>query len=220
MSEIISSKSPILIATANRGKAEEIRKIFVGSEFSPKFLFDFPEQAAQFEIFENAKTFEGNALIKAIIAGDFFGMLTLADDSGLCIDALDGRPGVYSARYAGTGNDKDNCTKVLGEMKDISEENRGCYYDCTVAIYDPKTKFVETVSGIWKGRIASEARGDKSFGYAPIVLAEDSNYQKTNAECDPEELIAVNHRGKAFRKSLAVLINYRETEAKKNLFAS
>lgn len=214
MSEIISSGSPILIATANRGKAEEIRQIFAGSEFSPKFLFDFPEQAAQFEIFENAKTFEGNALIKAIIAGDFFEMLTLADDSGLCVAALGDRPGVYSARYAGTGNDKDNCTKVLREMEGVLEEDRGCHYNCTVAIYDPKTKFVETVSGIWEGRIADEARGDKSFGYAPIVLAEDFDYLKTNAECNPEELIAVNHRGKAFRKALAVLKDYKETGAK------
>jgi XTP/dITP diphosphohydrolase len=198
----------ILIATANRGKAEEIRKIFEGTEYDLKFLFDFPDETKYLNLVENAKSFEGNALIKAIIAGDVLNMLTLADDSGLVIKALDGRPGVYSARYSGEGDDKANYLKVLDEMKDIPFASRDCYYHCSVAIYDPKTKFVDTVSGTWEGKVAFEPKGDKSFGYAPIILAKDFNYERTNAEFDHTELINVNHRGKAFRKAIDVLRNY------------
>jgi XTP/dITP diphosphohydrolase len=200
----------ILIATANPGKAEEIKKIFAGTGFVLKFLFDFPEQLKDLKILENAKSFEGNALIKAIIVGDVLNMITLADDSGLCVEALAGRPGVYSARYSQTGTDQGNYLKVLEEMKDIPWVRRDCYYNCTVAIYDPKTKFIDTVSGIWEAKVALEPKGDKSFGYAPIVLAKDFDYQKTNAEFDPEDLININHRGKAFRQAIKILQDYLE----------
>ncbi|MFZ4632140.1 MAG: RdgB/HAM1 family non-canonical purine NTP pyrophosphatase [Patescibacteria group bacterium] len=195
----------ILIATANRGKAEEIRKIFEGTDYELKFLFDFPEETKNLELVENAKSFEGNALIKAIISGDFLDMITLADDSGLCIEALDGRPGVYSARYSGEWNDKANYVKVLDEMKDVPVEKRAAHYHCSVAVYNPETKFVDTVEGDWEGRIGFEPHGDKSFGYAPIFLAKEFNYEKTNAEFDHAELININHRGKAFRKAIEVL---------------
>lgn len=202
----------ILIATANKGKAEEIKKIFKNSNFEIKFLFDFPEELKDLTILENAKSFEGNALIKAIVVGDILNMLTLADDSGLCVDALEGRPGVLSARYSELQTDESNYLKVLQEMKEIPFEQRDCRYNCTVAIYDPRTKFVETTSGIWEAKVALEPKGDKSFGYAPIVLAKDFNYQKTNAEFDPEELININHRGKAFRKAIEILNDYLNKE--------
>jgi len=204
----MQKRKTILVATANKGKAHEIAEIFAGSAYEVKFLFDFPEETENLEILENAKSFEGNALIKAIIVGDHLGMLTLADDSGLCVDALDGRPGVYSARYSGLGNDRDNYLKVLAEMEGISCEKRNCHYNCTVAIYDPKTKYVETVSGVCEGRIGFEAKGNKSFGYAPIVLLKDFAYEKTNAEFDQADLIEVNHRGKAFRQAIDVLNKY------------
>jgi len=168
-------------------------------------LSDFPEETKSLELVENAKTFEGNALIKAIVAGDFLNMITLADDSGLCIKALNGRPGVYSARYADKGDDKANYEKVLIEMKDIPFVDRDCYYHCSVAVYNPETKFVDTVEGDWEGKIGFEPKGNKSFGYAPIVLAKDFNYEKTNAEFDHTELININHRGKAFRQAIEVL---------------
>ncbi len=198
----------ILIATANQGKAREIREIFHDTNFDLKFLSDFAEQFKNIEIYENAKSFEGNALIKAIIVGDLTGMITLADDSGLCVDALDGRPGIYSVRYSEGATDKSNYLKVLEEMKNIPFEKRDCHYNCTVAAYDPQTKFVETVSGDWNGKVALEPRGNKSFGYAPIFLTHNSNYQKTNAESDLEDLIAINHRGQAFKKAIEVLQEY------------
>jgi XTP/dITP diphosphohydrolase len=136
--------------------------------------------------------------------------VTLADDSGLCIDALGGRPGVYSARYSGPGTDphsidQNNNKKVLGELAGMPAPARTGRYNCTVAIYDPVSKFVDTVTGLWEGRIALEPRGQKSFGYAPIFLPVDLNYEKTSAELEPEEIIAINHRGRAFRAALAVL---------------
>lgn len=198
----------ILIATANSGKAEEIKKIFQNSEFQLKFLFDFDEQLSNVKIVEGAKSFEGNALIKAIVVGDLLNMITLSDDSGICIDALDGRPGIYSARYSSTGTDQDNNLKVLAGMKDVPFEKRDCHYNCTVAIYDPSTKFVETVTGTWKAKLAFEPKGDKSFGYAPLFLPEEFNYLQTNAEFDPEDLIGINHRGKAFRQAIEVLRGY------------
>jgi XTP/dITP diphosphohydrolase len=198
----------IVIATENRGKAEEIKEIFKGSGFNPRFLYEFRSQFPGLEIQENAKTFEGNALIKAIIVGDLLQLPALADDSGLCIDALGGRPGVYSARYSGTGTDEGNCLKVLSEMEGQSGASRSCHYECVVAFYDPASKFVETVSGIWEGRLAETPRGSKSFGYAPIFLAKDFDYLKSNAEFDPHELIAINHRGQAFRKAAAVLSDF------------
>jgi XTP/dITP diphosphohydrolase len=194
----------LLIATANRGKAEEIKKIFAGTEFTLKFLYDFPE-SRNLRLVENAKSFEGNALIKAIVAGDFLNLVTLADDSGLCIEALGGQPGVYSARYSGQGTDESNNLKVLTELQGVPAEQRTCHYNCTVAIYDPRTKFVETVVGTWAGRVATAPRGTKSFGYAPLFLTQASNYQQTGAELEPEQVIVMNHRGQAFRAALAVL---------------
>jgi XTP/dITP diphosphohydrolase len=204
----MQTRETILVATANQGKVAEIRHIFHHTNFDLKFLSDFSEQFKGITIHENAKSFEGNALIKAIVVGDLLNMITLADDSGLCVDALEGRPGIYSARYSKEGTDEANYSKVLKEMENVPFEKRDCHYNCTVAIYDPTTKFVDTVSGAWNGKVALAPRGDKSFGYAPIFLSENSNYQKTNAEFDPEDLIAINHRGQAFKKAIGVLSEY------------
>ncbi len=201
-------KKEILIATENQGKANEIREIFKNTNYDLRFLYEFRDKIKDLEIQENAKSFEGNALIKAIIVGDLLQMITLADDSGLCVDALGGAPGVYSARYAEEKTDAANNAKLLQEMKDVPMEKRACHYNCTVAIYDPKTKFVETVDGQWHGKVAVEPRGTKSFGYAPIFLSKDANYEKTNAESDPHELIEINHRGKAFRNAIGELDKY------------
>lgn len=198
-------KKEILIATENQGKANEIKEIFKNTNFDVKFLIDFKDKIKDLKMQENAKSFEGNALIKAIIVGDILQMVTLADDSGLCIESLNGRPGIYSARYSEEKTDVANYMKVLSEMKEIPTEKRNCYYACNVAIYDPTTKFIETAEGDWHGRVSLEPRGDKSFGYAPIFLSKDKNYEKTNAELDVKELSEVNHRSKAFKKAIEVL---------------
>lgn len=201
-------KKTILIATENKGKAEEIKEIFKDTNFELRFLYEFRDRLFGFKIQENAKTFEGNSLIKAIIVGDTLDMLTLADDAGLCVDHLGGHPGVYSARYSEEATDHANYRKLLKEMEGVPFEMRNCHYNCTVAIYDPKSKFVETASGEWHGRLATEPRGDKSFGYAPIFLSADHDYQMTNAELDPQQTTGINHRGKAFRKAIEILSDY------------
>lgn len=197
----------ILIATNNKGKAKEIKQIFEGTSFEPKFLFDFPKETKDLEIIENADSFEGNAKIKAIIAGDKLNMITLADDSGLCVNYLDGAPGVYSARYSKEGNDKSNYNKLLSEMQGVTFDQRDCHYRCAVAIYNPQTKSIDTVSGDWHGKVSLKPVGNKSFGYAPIFLAKEFDYRKTNAEMKPEELILINHRGIAFRQAIDILEN-------------
>lgn len=207
----MQTRKTILIATANKGKAKEIKKIFKDTNFDIKFLFDFPK-FTNLNIVENAKSFEGNALIKAIISGNTFNMITLADDSGLCVKALSGRPGVISARYSRLGTDKANYLKILEEMKEVPFNKRDCHYNCTVAIYDPQTNFVDTTVGIWEAKVALKPKGNKSFGYAPIILTKDFNYKKTNAEFNPEDLVSINHRGKAFYKAIQILNNYLKNE--------
>jgi len=197
----------ILIATNNKGKAEELRKIFKGTNFNVKFLFDFPETRC-LDIIEDADSFKGNALIKAKIVGDKLDIITLADDSGICVDYLNDAPGIYSARYSKEGDDKSNYEKLLTELDGVPFEERNCYYRCAAVIYDPKTKFVSTSFGDWHGKVATEPRGSKSFGYAPVFLAREFNYKKTNAECNHDDLIEINHRGKAFRQAIDTLEEY------------
>ena len=201
-------KKKILIATGNIGKANEIREIFEDTDYELKFLYEFQDQIKDLKIQENAKTFEGNALIKAIIVGDILKMITIADDSGLCIDALNGNPGTFSARYSEEKTDVANNKKVLAEMKEVPMTERDCYYNCAVAIYDPSTKFIKTIEEQWHGKIALKPRGSKSFGYASIFLPKSANYKKTNAEFEPSELIEINHRGKAFKKAIIELDKY------------
>ena len=202
----MSDKKEILIATENKGKAHEIREIFKDADYVLRFLYEFKDETGDLNIQENAKTFEGNAIIKAIVVGEKIGMLTLADDSGLCVDALDGAPGIYSARYSSEKTDAANNAKLLDVMKGVPKEKRGCHYHCTVAIYDPLTNFVETTEGTLDGRLAFEPRGNNSFGYAPIT--EVGDFEKTYAEFDCNALVEVNHRGKAFRAAIKALDAY------------
>jgi XTP/dITP diphosphohydrolase len=204
----MNNMKTIVIATENQGKIIEIRELFKDSGFEVKFLSDFKEALGGVVIQENAKTFEGNALIKAIVVGDILGLVTLADDSGLCVDHLDGAPGVYTARYSEEKTDVANYTKLLNVMEGVPFEQRSCHYNCTVAIYDPATKFVETVDGQWHGRLATAPRGEKSFGYAPVFLSQEHNFQLTNAELDVEQTTPINHRGKAFRAAIGILNKY------------
>lgn len=195
----------LLFATHNRGKALEIQEIFYNSGFICRFLYNYPS-LSQINIQENAQSFEGNALIKAIIIGQKSGMITLADDSGLCVDFLKGEPGVRSARYSEIATDEANNSKLLLHMQGVADMERGCHYHCSVAVYDPIDNYVATTEGVWVGRLAREPRGHKSFGYAPLFLPKDFQYQKSSAELDPEDIIKINHRGKAFGAMLQILL--------------
>ncbi|WAA11609.1 XTP/dITP diphosphatase [Fervidibacillus halotolerans] len=185
----------IIIATKNPGKAKEFKKIFDPYGIQVKTLLDFPNAP---DIEETGKTFRENAILKAEGIAKLLQRPVIADDSGLTIDALDGRPGVYSARYAGENkNDNDNIEKVLHEMKDVPFEDRTAQFRCTIAVTIPEEQTF-TVEGVCNGIILTAKRGTNGFGYDPIFYYPDKG--KTFAELDPEEKNTISHRGRAIQK--------------------
>ncbi|MBI5674595.1 MAG: XTP/dITP diphosphatase [Nitrospirae bacterium] len=186
----------IVLATRNRKKVEEIRKIFASMKIEPRFysLDDFPECT---EAEEDGVTFEENAVKKAVQIFKCTKMTAIADDSGLEVDALKGAPGVYSARYAGEPSDDfANSRKLLDEIKDISDEGRGARFVCCIALAEPDG--VKTFIGYVKGRIGREMRGRNGFGYDPLFFPE--GHDRTFAEMDDTEKNAMSHRGEALRE--------------------
>lgn len=185
----------LIIATKNKGKAKEFAELFEPLGFRVKTLLDYPDAP---DIEETGKTFEENALLKAVGISNIFQKIVIADDSGLVIDALDGRPGVYSARYAGTDKDDEaNIQKVLFEMKDVPEEKRTAHFHCTLALVVPGKDPV-IVEGVCNGLILTEKRGNNGFGYDPIFYL--PHLKKTMAEMTSEEKNRISHRGNAIRK--------------------
>ena len=191
----------LLIATGNKGKFPEMKVKLDGLDLEVLNLRDVGIPPG-IEVEEPAMTFEGNAIIKAIMWAKKTGLMTMADDSGLEIDALGGRPGVYSARYV-EGTDEDRYKKILEEMKSIPEERRGAQFTCTIAIYDPATDKVRTCNGICRGKIISEPRGNNGFGYDPVFFYDEM--KKTIAEMALEEKNEISHRGKALEKAKEII---------------
>lgn len=186
----------IVLATSNRKKVEEIRKIFDSMGMKPRFytLDDFPECK---EAEEDGVTFEENAVKKAVQIFKCTKMTAIADDSGLEVDALNGAPGVYSARYAGEPSDDfANSRKLLDELKDVTDDKRGARFVCCIALAEPDG--VKTFMGYVKGRIGKEMRGVNGFGYDPLFFPE--GHDRTFAEMDDTEKNAMSHRGEALRE--------------------
>ncbi|KKQ77426.1 MAG: Non-canonical purine NTP pyrophosphatase [Parcubacteria group bacterium GW2011_GWA1_38_7] len=192
----------ILIATKSKGKFPEIVTELVDLPFEFMNLNDIPNFPKGFEVEEPAATFEGNAIIKAMTLGKKTGLLTLAEDAGLEVDALGGRPGVYSARY-GPGTDKDRYIKLLGELRHVPGEKRTAHFVAVIAIYDPESNKVRTCRGEYDGKIITEPRGINGFGYDPIFY--NIELHKTNAEMSIQEKNQVSHRGKALQKAREIL---------------
>ena len=192
----------LLIATRSKGKFQEIVAGLSGLLFELVNLNDIPELPKVYEVEEPASTFEGNAIIKAMTLGKKTGMLTLAEDAGLCVDALDGRPGVRTARYA-PGTDVDRYTKLLGELQGVPEEKRQAKFVAVIAIYDPENDRVRTCEGIYEGLITTEPIGENGFGYDPVFF--NVELGKTNANMNLEEKNEVSHRGKALKKAKKIL---------------
>jgi XTP/dITP diphosphohydrolase len=192
----------IVLATRNKKKIEEIRRITTGlpiNILSPDSFPDCPETV------EDRDTFEGNAIKKAIDVCKCTGKPSLADDSGLEVDALGGAPGVYSARYAGNegGNtDVRNYEKLLVELKNVPDEKRGARFVCCMALAFPDGS-VKTFLGYVEGRIGHEPKGETGFGYDPVFIPK--NYNKTFAEMSGDEKDRLSHRGKALMKLAASL---------------
>lgn len=172
----------IVLATSNPHKVQEINAMVAGSGIE----FILPPN--DFDPIENGTTFEENSLIKANAAWEISKTWVLADDSGLCIDALDGRPGIFSARYASTPAKR--IERVLDEMKNI--ENRTAHFACAMTLINPQGEIAHRYTGICKGSITETARGENGFGYDPIFLLKDST--KTMAELSEDEKNQVSHR--------------------------
>jgi XTP/dITP diphosphohydrolase len=193
----------IVFATRNKKKLEELKRITAGLPIVVLSLDDYPNCP---EVKEDKDTFEGNAIKKAVEVCGCTGKIALADDSGLEVDALNGAPGVYSARYAGAnGNDVRNCEKLLSGLQNVPDEKRGAQFVCCVALAFPD-KTVKTFFGFAKGRIGWGPKGKTGFGYDPVFIPEGK--KTTFAEMSAEEKDKLSHRGKALDK-LAEFIHSR-----------
>ena len=182
----------VVIATHNRDKMKEIQGVISDLGWEVISLYDFPKIE---EIEENGKTLEENALIKAREVFKKTGIATISDDTGLEVEALEGAPGVYTARYAGEDcSYSDNVKKLLKDMNKIPMPNRGAKFK-TVMVFKDKNKEL-IVEGIVKGKISRESKGDDGFGYDPIFYV--TEYDKTFAEMTMSEKNKISHRGNAF----------------------
>ncbi|WP_340084976.1 XTP/dITP diphosphatase [Siminovitchia sp. FSL H7-0308] len=185
----------IIVATKNKGKAKEFEQLFSRYGIEVKTLLDFPDVP---DVEETGETFAENAILKAETIAKLSGQYVVADDSGLMVDALDGRPGVYSARYAGPGKDDNaNIDKVLQELDGVKEKDRTSRFYCALALAGPELKTI-TVNGTCEGIILQERRGTGGFGYDPIfyVPSEDCSM----AELTPETKNNISHRAQAMKK--------------------
>jgi XTP/dITP diphosphohydrolase len=182
----------LVLASGNAGKLRELREILGGS-FDVRAQSEFGVE----DIDETGLTFVENALLKARRATQATGLPALADDSGLCVDALGGAPGLYSARYAGThGDARANISKLLGALRDVPDEQRTAHFHASIVLLrhatDPQPLIAE---GSWHGRILHAPRGDGGFGYDPVFL--DPELGVSAAELDPAVKHRISHRGRA-----------------------
>jgi XTP/dITP diphosphohydrolase len=195
----------LLVATGNQGKLKEIRKLLEDSAIE---IVGLDQLTNPPEVIEDGTTFSANAQKKALEMARFSGYLTLADDSGLVVDALNGAPGVYSARYAGEqGDDAANNAKLLQEMSDVADAQRQASFHCVVALAWPDGR-CETYSGQVSGLILRNERGTDGFGYDPLFLVPE--YGKTTAELSLEIKNRISHRGTALRKVIPLLLELAE----------
>lgn len=193
----------VFIASGNRGKITELRRLLPGVEVVG--THDVPEWTAPPE---TADTFEGNALIKARAGCRASGLPTVADDSGLSVDVLNGMPGVRSARWSGSeATDRSNLELLLHQLFDVGVDRRGAHFACVVAVVFPDgTEIVR--SGTMPGHLAFEPEGDHGFGYDPIFVPQGE--RRTSAQMSPEEKDAISHRGQALRAIIPELLEKLE----------
>ena len=192
---------PLLLATRNKGKLKEIEAI-LGGGVQLMSLDDYPDAP---EVAEDRDTFEGNAIKKAAEVADATGEITLADDSGLEVDTLDGAPGVYSARFSGEGaTDASNNEKLLSLLKGVPEVERTARFRCVIALVTPGGE-VETTSAVWEGYIVDEPRGKNGFGYDPLFFSPE--HGATSAELSPAKKNRVSHRGQALRAAKSIILD-------------
>ena len=191
----------LVLATRNRKKLAELDRILRGQGLALDLLtlddVDVPD------VVESGATFAENAVLKATATAAATGLLSVADDSGLAVDALNGMPGVLSARWSGrAATDDGNLQLVLEQTHDVPDERRGAAFVCVAALASPQGD-VETVEGRVEGRLLRAPRGDGGFGYDPIFVPDGSDV--STAEMPPDDKDAISHRGQAFRRIAALL---------------
>ncbi len=187
----------MVIATRNEKKKEEIKNLLKDLDLVIVSLKDYPRLP---EIKEEGKTFRDNAVKKAELVAGFTNKWTLADDSGLEVDVLDGRPGVYSARFAGKEqDDQANIRKLLRLMKDVPREERQARFRCVVAIRGPGGEAIKAFNGVCEGLISFKPRGNFGFGYDPVFIV--PAYDKTFAELGPTIKDRISHRARALNQA-------------------
>ena len=181
----------IIAATKNKNKLREFGEILKGFE-----IISQEEAGIDIDVEETGTTFEENSLLKAQAIFEKTGIAAIADDSGLCVDALGGEPGVYSARYGGEGLDDEGRVRLLlKNMENIPKEKRGAKFVCAITLVD--SCGIITAKGECAGEIAYKPQGENGFGYDPVFYMPE--YKKTTAQMSPDEKNAVSHRGKALR---------------------
>jgi len=192
----------LVLATANQQKLLELHRILAADhvEVDLSTLAEFPGAP---EVQETGATFAENALLKARATAEFTGLPAVADDSGLCVDALNGMPGVLSARWAGRhGDDAANLRLLLAQIADVPDERRGAHFTCAAALVLPGGQ-EQVTEGLMLGTLAREPRGQNGFGYDPIFVAD--GYSLTNGELSADAKDAISHRGKALRALAPVI---------------
>lgn len=193
----------LLLATRNHHKKNEMQQIMANMQIDILTLADIDPVP---EVVEDGDTFEANAVKKARQTAVNSGRWCLADDSGLEVDILDGRPGVYSARFAGEGaGDEANNRKLLDLLKDVADKDRTGRFVCVIAISDPQG-MVHTVRGECEGSIARQPSGSGGFGYDPLFIPQ--GYDRTFADLSADEKNRISHRGAALLKAVPILEQY------------
>jgi len=188
------SNQKIVLASGNQGKIKEIQTILDGHPIVPQSQYNVEEAE------ETGSTFVENAIIKARNAASHCNLPSIADDSGLVVDALNGAPGVISARYAGVGaSDQENLLKLLKDLEDIPTEQRTARFVCVIVFMRHANDPLPIIAqGTWEGRILTESVGDNGFGYDPVFWV--PTHQKASAELSPEIKNSLSHRGQALQQ--------------------
>ncbi|GAA3444768.1 RdgB/HAM1 family non-canonical purine NTP pyrophosphatase [Planomonospora venezuelensis] len=192
----------VVLATRNAGKIAELRRILADAAVPAEIvgLEEFPQIG---DVAETESTFAGNALLKAHAVARASGLPAIADDSGLCVDALNGMPGILSARWSGThGDDRANLDLLLAQVSDVPEERRGAHFACAAALALPSGE-ERVAEGTLHGVIIDAPRGTGGFGYDPIFVPDGETH--TTAEMSSAEKDAISHRGRAFRALAPIL---------------
>ena len=191
----------IIFATGNEGKMREIRDILAGMEAE---IVSMKEAGLSTDVEETGTTFAENAVLKAEALANICNKPCLADDSGLCVDALGGRPGVYSARYAPNRDFDKAMTMLIGELKESKSNDWSAHFACVLALKEPD-KDVKIFEGRVDGKIIEERKGENGFGFDPVFMPD--GFDRTFAEMSGDEKKQISHRGRAVAKFLQQVLN-------------